>query len=331
MTNQTHSPKTPGGHSDDGKGTGPQGASFESDNEIIAEAIKDDETIGKQASLWSDAWRSLRKNPYFIVGAALSAFFTIMALFPGLFDRGIDPTFADLTKSKQEPNWSDGWFGYNVQGQDLYANVIHGARNSMLLALIIVIAVALIGTVIGALAGYYGGILDNVVSRIIEVFYAIPSILGAMLMLYTLFAEDRNVWTVALALITFGWMSSARLIRAGVLSVKESDFVAAARALGAPVGRIIIRHVLPNTLAPLIVISTIGFGQMIAAEAALSYLGIGLKLPDISWGIAIEQGRKYIRTDPHLVLIPGGVISLAVLSFILMGDALREALDPKNR
>lgn len=291
--------------------------------------VKQDQQT-RQATLWSDAWRTLRKNPYFIVGASLSTLYVLIALFPMVFARGIDPRDADVKRYMGPPS-SQAWFGYDQQGADLYANVIYAARSSMTLALITTVSVAIIGIVVGALAGYYGGILDMMLSRVIEVFYAIPGILAAMLVLYTVFSEYRNVWTVSAALIAFGWMSPARLIRSGVLSVKESDYVAAAKVLGAPVGRIILRHVLPNTVAPLIIFCTIMFGQMIAAEAALSFIGIGLPPDAISWGLQIEDGRNRLRDAPHLTLIPGIAISLAVLSFILMGDALREALDPKNR
>ena len=281
----------------------------------------------RQASLWSDAWRSLRKNPFFLLGAFLMVIFATMAVAPQLFTN-VDPRETDLSRSQEGPS-SEAWFGYDVQGADYFANVVYGARISMSIGLVTVISLVVIGILLGSLAGYYGGWLDNLFSRLTDIFYGLPLILGAFILLSTI--PRRNLFTVSLALIVFGWMTAMRLVRSTVISVKEADYVQAARALGASTTRILLRHILPNAIAPVLVYATIAVGGIIAAEATLSFLGIGLQLPEISWGLQISGGQNRLRSSPHLVFFPGLFLSLTVLSFILMGDALREALDPKLR
>lgn len=281
----------------------------------------------RQASLWSDAWRSLRKNPFFLLGAFLMLIFATMAIVPQLFT-GVDPRDTDLSRSQEKPS-SEAWFGYDVQGADYFANVVYGARISMSIGLVTVISLVFIGILVGALAGYYGGWLDSLMSRITDVFYGLPLILGAFILLSVL--PTRNLFTVSAALVTFGWMTAMRLVRSTVISVKEADYVQAARALGSSTSRMLLRHILPNAIAPVLVYATIAVGTVISAEATLTFLGIGLQQPEISWGLQISGGQARLRTSPHLVFFPGLFLSLTVLSFILMGDALREALDPKLR
>jgi len=280
-----------------------------------------------EASLWSDAWKSLRKNPFFIVGALLLLVFVVMALFPQLFTNA-DPRSCDLSRSADGPS-SSAWFGYDVQGCDYYANVVYGAKVSVTIGFLSMLGTLVIGIVIGAIAGYYGGWLDSLLARITDIFYGLPLILGAFILLSVL--PERGVLEVSLALIVFGWMTAMRLVRSTVVSVKETDYVQAARALGAPTSRILLRHVLPNAIAPVLVYSTIYIGTLIAAEATLTFLGIGLQLPEISWGLQINSAQNRLRDAAHLIFFPSAFLSLTVLSFILIGDALRDALDPKLR
>jgi oligopeptide transport system permease protein len=198
------------------------------------------------------------------------------------------------------------------------------------------IAVTLLGGLIGMLAGFYGGALDAFVSRVADVFFSIPFLLGAIIVLTTFPSGSANsfwvpVTKVVLALTMFGWPSLARIMRSTTLQVKEADYVAAARALGAPVSRILRVHVLPNAVQPVIVYATIALGGFIGAEATLSYLGVGLQPPAISWGIDISNAQNIVRSSPHVLLFPSLFLSLAVLAFIMLGDAVRDALDPKQR
>ena len=295
-----------------------------------------DGTDVRQNSLWSDAWGSLKRNVLFWIGAVLTLLFMLMAIIPQVFARGVDPRACDLANSKALPSAAH-WFGYDVQGCDYLANVVYGARNSLIIGLSSVLVILLLGVLVGAIAGYFGGFTDGVLSRIADIFYALPLILGALVLLRVGPAtgipiiNSRGPGAVALALALFGWMTAMRLVRSQVIAVKSQDYVAAARAMGASNSRILIRHILPNAVAPVLVYTTITIGVIIAAEATLTFLGVGLQRPAISWGLQIAAGENSIRSAPHLVLFPSIVLTLTVMAFIMMGDALRDALDPRQR
>lgn len=291
------------------------------------EAIEPIDADQKTASLWGDAWKELRSKPVFILSAVLILVLVVMAIWPRLFTP-IDPRECSLQNSLLRPS-SEHWFGTDLQGCDYYSRTIHGARVSITIGLLVTIVATAIAVVGGSIAGYYGGLTDTIIARITDIWFAIPTILGGIVIL-TLFGE-RGVFQVSLVLIVIGWPTMLRLARSAVLSVKEEEYVDAARALGASDFRIISRHILPNSLAPVIVYATITVGVIIAAEAALSFLGVGLQLPAISWGLMISVAQNRILTAPHLLLFPGMLLSVTVFSFILMGDALRDALDPKLR
>ncbi len=282
----------------------------------------------RQASLWSDAWRSLRRNPVFVGAALLLLVLALMAVFPQLFT-GTDPEDCDITFGRQGPGVNGSLLGYDLQGCDYYSNLVYGARVSMAIGVLVVGGSLVIGVVLGALSGYYGGWFDSLMSRITDIFFGLPLILGAILILNRF--DKPGLLQVSLALIALGWMTILRLLRSSVISVKDSDYVQAAKALGASDFRIITRHILPNCLAPVLVYATIAIGGVIAAEATLSFLGIGLQRPSISWGLQIEGGRDFVRTEPRLILLPSAILSVTVLAFILLGDALRDALDPKSK
>jgi oligopeptide transport system permease protein len=295
-----------------------------------------DVTDARQNSLWSDAWGSLKRNPLFWIGAFLGIFFVLMAIVPQVFSRGADPRDCNLANSKLPPSGAH-WFGFDQQGCDYLANVAYGARNSLMIGLLAVIGVLVIGVIVGAIAGYYGGIADSLLARLTDIFFALPLILGALILLRVgpstglPIISDRGPGAVAVALAFFGWMTAMRLVRSQVIAVKSSDYVAAARAMGASNIRILTRHILPNAVAPVLVFSTITVGVLIAAEATLTYLGVGLQRPAISWGLQISTGQSLLRTAPHLVLFPSIILSLTVMAFIMLGDALRDALDPRQR
>ncbi|SDF23471.1 oligopeptide transport system permease protein [Blastococcus aurantiacus] len=295
-----------------------------------------DPTSDRQNSLWSDAWAALKRNPLFWIGAVLTVLFTVMAIVPQVFARGQDPRACDLANSRALPS-ADHWFGYDVQGCDYLSNVVYGARNSLIIGVFAVVVILLLGVAVGAIAGYFGGVTDGILSRIADIFYALPLILGALVLLRVgpetsiPIINSRGPGAVALALALFGWMTAMRLVRSQVIAVKSSDYVAAARAMGAGNTRILVRHILPNAVAPVLVYTTITIGVIIAAEATLTYLGVGLQRPAFSWGLQIEAGQSDVRDAPHLVLFPSIVLTLTVMAFILMGDALRDALDPRQR
>ncbi|MGA4851098.1 ABC transporter permease [Streptomyces sp. G5(2025)] len=287
----------------------------------------------KARSLWTDAWGQLRRNPLFVVSAILIVLLLVMAIAPGLFT-GASPRDGDLAnRYLQKPHWGNffapDWFGYDVQGRSIYARVVHGTRNSIAVAVGVTLIVTAVGTVVGMTAGYFGGWLDAVLSRIIDIFFGIPFLLGAMVVLTT-FAE-RKLPVIILALAFLGWTQIARVARGAVISIKHNDYVVAARALGASTSRIMLRHILPNAVAPVIVVATIALGGYIATEATLSFLGIGLAEPAVSWGLDVSAAKDQLRTAPHVLLIPSVMVSITVLAFLMFGDAVRSALDPKLR
>lgn len=292
------------------------------------------EDVGEERSLASDAWRAMRKNPLFWISAVMILVFVLMAAFPSLFTN-TSPNEAVLAEARSRPG-EGTWFGRDIQGYDIYSRCIYGARASILVGLFTVIGTVLVGGTIGIVAGYMGGWVDALLSRIGDVFFAIPLLLGAIIFLVSLPDFFNNnyllvVLKVVLALVVLGWPSLARLMRSSVIQVKPNDYVQAARALGASPMRVIRAHILPNALAPMIVVATINLGAYIAAEATLSFLGIGLQYPAISWGIDISSAIVGLRTTPHMLFFPGLFLSLAVLAFIMLGDAVRDALDPKSR
>lgn len=281
----------------------------------------------REAGLWSDAWRQLRRNPLFIASAVLIAVFTVMAIVPGLFTRA-DPRACDLSNSLLRPS-SGHWFGYDLQGCDYYAKVIHGARVSMTIGIATVAGTALVAVVLGTLAGFYGGLVDTLIARLTDVWFALPTFLGAVVVLAVL--GGKGLPQLTFVLVLFGWPTMTRLMRSAVLTVRDMEYVTAARALGAGDLRLMWRHILPNALAPVIVYGAIRVGIVIAAEATLSFLGLGLQLPAISWGLMIAGAQPRLLSAPHLLLFPGLFLSLTVLAFILLGDALRDAFDPRLR
>lgn len=312
-----------------------QGRFVASLEETPLQAIDSIDDSAPPTSLWKDAWQQLRGNPVFLVSVALLVFIFVVVLFPGLFT-GQDPRSCVLSKSL-EPAQSGHPMGFDRQGCDVFARTVYGARASVAVGILTTVFVAIVGLVTGAAAGFYGGWADTIISRIADMFFAIPLLLAAIVLLSIL----NNVWpdrgffggviAVVGALALFGWPQITRITRGAVLTVKNAEFVDAATAIGATRRRNLIRHVTPNSLAPVIVTSTVSLGIFIVAEASLSYLGIGLPSSVVSWGNDIASAQALVRSGQHLgvMFYPAGALLLTVLSFILLGDAVRDALDPK--
>jgi oligopeptide transport system permease protein len=278
--------------------------------------------------LWLEAWRTLRKRPLFIVSSLIILLLIVVSLFPGLF-ASADPRFCQLQDSLG-PARSGHPFGFDLQGCDVYSRVIHGARASVSVGVLTTTLTVLIGGTIGAVAGYFGGWLDAVLARVTDIFFSVPLLLAAITCMQAF--PDKTVWVVALVLAAFGWPQVARIMRGSVISVRTAEYVTAATALGASRMKILLRHVLPNAVPPVIVIATVSLGVFIGAEATLSFLGIGLNpATTVSWGGDINQAQQVLRSNPSVLLYPAAALSLTVLSFIMLGDAVREALDPKAR
>jgi ABC-type dipeptide/oligopeptide/nickel transport system permease subunit len=287
----------------------------------------------RNASLWADAWRDLSNKPTFWISTILVLLVVSMAVWPSLWT-SVDPNACDVNNSKGRPS-ADHIFGFNDRGCDFYSTTIYGARASIKVALLATIGTTVFGGLLGILAAYYGGWADAIISRLTDVVLGLPFLLGAIVLLSLLRSQftdsDAQEWALIAVLITLGWTSVVRIMRASVMSTKNMDYVQAARALGASDFRLIARHILPNAIAPVIVIATIALGSYVAAEATLTYLGVGLQAPSVSWGISINDGQNRVSDYPHLLLFPCGFLVATVLSFIMLGDALRDALDPKLR
>jgi oligopeptide transport system permease protein len=286
-------------------------------------------------SLWRDTWDILKRRPIFWVSLVLLVMFLVMAAVPSLFTHE-NPEYATLARSMEGPS-AGHWFGFDLQGRDVYARTIYGARTSIIVGVLATLLTVVLGGLAGILAAYYSRWVDAVLSRVGEMFLGVPYVLGAIIILGTVAPAQESpdkvtiMAVVIIVLAVLGWPILMRIARSAVIQAKHQDYVQAARALGAGPGRIIFKHILPNSLAPIIVYSTITIGSYIGAEATLSLLGIGLRAPVISWGIAIADHTSYIRTGAHAMFFPAAFLSLCVLTFVMLGEAVRDALDPKLR
>lgn len=303
-------------------------ARFVEQDEVIDVSQTDAVDIDEApASIWKDAWHSLRKRPIFIVSAIIILAVIVVAAVPSLFTSA-DPRYCNLDFSMQGPQ-SGHIFGFDRQGCDIYARTIYGARASVITGVGTTFLVLIIGVLFGAFAGFYGGWADSLLSRLTDIFFGVPLILAAIVLMQLF--TDRTIWTVILVLALFGWPQMARISRGAVLSAKNNDYVMASRALGVSKVRTLIRHVLPNSMAPIIVITTISLGTFIVVEATLSFLGIGLPPTEVSWGGDISAAQVTLRQGSTILFYPAAALAITVLGFIMMGDALRDALDPKAR
>ena len=295
---------------------------------LATDALKTDQA---PLSLWADAWRKLRRRPLFIISTLLILALIVIALFPGLLSTV--PPDADCQLANSEGGPSAGHpFGFTFQGCDVYSRVVHGTQASLSVGVLSVLCVLIIGVTLGAAAGYYGGWVDAVLARLGDIFFALPLILGALVITQLpAFRDNKSVWTVVVVISLLAWPQMARITRGAVIEVRNADFVTAARALGVSKLGALLRHVLPNALAPIIVLATLNLGIFIVAEATLSFLGIGLPPSIMSWGNDIAGAQSSIRTKPEIMLYPAAALSITVLSFIMLGDAVRDALDPKSR
>lgn len=260
------------------------------------------------------------------VGAAI-VILTVFAALVGPFFVPFDPAAQELALRLEGPTRAH-WFGLDELGRDIFARVLSGARISLLVGIVVVSVSSAVGVLLGSLAGYFGGHLDEAISRVIDILLAFPGLLLAIALVAVL---GPSLGNVVLALSLIGWVGYARLVRGQVLRAREFDFVQAARALGAPTTRILRRHVIPTALPAVTVQATLGMGGAILAEAALSFLGLGVQPPTPSWGTMLSYGRTHLFDAPHLTIFPGLALAMLVLGFNFLGDGLRDALDPATQ
>lgn len=299
------------------------------EKEEIVNSIAEDTGIVKEpsvyrATLWRDAWRRLRRNKLAMFGLFIIIVLIIVAVFAPLI-APYDPDKMDFTAIKQPPS-AKHLMGTDIFGRDEFSRIVHGSRVSIEVGVIAVSIMIVLGLILGAISGYFGGFLDTVIMRLADVFFAFPWVLGAIAIMTVLGPGLQNIM---IAIGILGWASIARISRSSILSIKEVEYVEAARALGASHLRIIVKHILPNSMAPIIVYGTMSIGGAIITEAALSFLGLGVPPPHPAWGKMLAESLSYIYNAPWMMYFPGLAIAVTVLGFVLLADGLRDALDPR--
>ena len=283
----------------------------------------------KPTNLYLDAWRDLRTRPMFYIAGLLILLVATVAFFPNLFTQTPPNDNCLLANSNGAPT-SGHPLGFTRQGCDVYSRIVHGTSTSLSVGLIVIVLTTLLGVIFGSFAGFYGKWVDAILSRAGDIFFAIPYILAAVVIM-SVFSDFRNVWVISAAIGIFAWPSTARVLRSEILRVKQLDYVMASTAIGVSRFKIVLRHVMPNSIAPVIAVTTISLASAIVAEATLSFLGVGLPSSIMSWGNDISQAQVDLRTAPQVLIWPSLALSITSLAFIMMGEAIRDALDPKAR
>ena len=288
-------------------------------------SVKENHTYKKRSQL-SLIWHRLRRNRLAMLGLALMSAILLLAVFADVIaDYTTQVVGMNMAQRLQPPNASH-WFGTDGYGRDVFARIIHGSRLSLSLSIISMMIAVAIGSMIGAISGYFGGRVDEVLMRLMDMLLAIPPMLMSISIVAAL---GRSMANLMLALALAYMPVFARVIRSSILSVKDQEFVEAARACGTSDARIIMRHIEPNAVGPIIVQATLAMGSSILTISSLSFMGMGIQPPQPEWGTMLYEGRDLIRTSPYLVIFPGIAIALSVLSLNLLGDGLRDALDPR--
>ncbi len=285
----------------------------------------------QSTSIGAGVWKRFRKHPGAIFGFVIISILIILTVFAPLSP--YDPEASEISVRYHPPSWSHP-MGTDALGRDLFTRALYGGRISLTVGLLVVIISVTIGIPTGALAGYYGGKLDGILMRITDAFLSLPSFLVLILLSAILreveipLFERNNVLTISLVIGVFAWTTFARLVRATFLTLRETDFVAASRALGGSDLRIMINHILPNSIGPIIVEATLEFGYAIIEESGLSFLGFGIQPPTPSWGNLLSNAQEHFTKYPWLAIFPGLMIFLSIISINYIGDGLRDAFDP---
>jgi len=292
----------------------------------IAQTYLEETLAHEQTSLWGDAWRRLRRNRLALASTIFLTLLILVAIVAqfwtpySYFAEGIAPIYQGPT--------AQHLLGVDDLGRDILSRIMLGAQVSLKVGIGTQVIVIAVGVVIGLLAGFYRGFVDTIISTVINIFYGIPDLLVALVLVLLL---GRSLGIIIFAIAFTQWMNMARLVRGQTLALREREFVEAARAGGAKANRIIFRHILPNALGPMIVQATIGVPMAILFEAFLSFLGLGVPPPTPSWGAMAADGFHAIRISPHIVLAPAIALSLTLMAFNFLGDGLRDALDPRQK
>ena len=281
------------------------------------------ETPVRQTTFSQDVWRRFRRNRLAVLGAAIVVVLVVVAALANVV-APYSPTLVNLNAQFEPPSLQHP-FGTDYFGRDILSRVIHGARISLVIGLVPTLIAMTFGTVVGVTGGFKGGKTDTFLMRMGDIVMAFPSLILAMVVTYTLGA---SLFTLFIALAVVGWAGAARVVRSQTLSLKQRDFVTASRAVGVGQIGIMFRHIIPNCLAPILILLTLGIPGAIMAEAGLSFLGVGAQPPTPSWGLMVNEGQEYLFSAPWASIFPGLAILVTVLAFNFVGDGLRDALDP---
>jgi oligopeptide transport system permease protein len=291
---------------------------------ISAAEIADEELV-EGSSLWKDAWSRLRKNRL-AVGSLITFILIVLFCLAGPLISPWEANTQDLFLGATAPS-AQHWFGTDTLGRDLMVRVMYGGRISLLVGLVATLVALSIGVVYGATAGYAGGRTDSAMMRFVDLLYALPFTIFVILLMV---AFGRSLWLMFVAIGAVEWLSMARIVRSGVIGLKKQEFVEAAVSLGYSHRRIILRHLIPNVLGPVIVIATLTVPAVMLLEAFLSFLGLGVQPPDASWGVLINEGQQNMEIYPWLLIFPAAFFATTLFCLNFIGDGLRDALDPKS-
>ncbi|MEG0234632.1 MAG: ABC transporter permease [Cetobacterium sp.] len=284
------------------------------------------ENVGKKRSQWAELWKNLKRNKMALLGLVIIVIIVLLAIFADQIANYDQVVIKQNLRMRLKPPSAQHWLGTDEFGRDIFARLVHGARVSLKVGILAVGIAIAIGGFLGAVAGYYGGKLDNIIMRIMDIFLAVPSILLAIAIVSAL---GPNLLNLMIAVSISSIPRYARIVRASVLSIRDQEFIEAARAIGANDARIICRHIIPNSLAPVIVQGTLGVAGAILSTAGLSFIGLGIQPPAPEWGSMLSGGRQYLRYAWWVTTFPGVSIMITILSLNLLGDGLRDALDPR--
>ena len=283
-------------------------------------------TSNKKRSQWVEVWRRLKRNKMAVLGLIILIILVLLAVFADVIANYDNVVIKQNLAHRLQGPSAAHWLGTDEFGRDIFARLVHGTRVSLQVGIVAVGISIVIGGILGAVAGYYGGKLDNTIMRIMDIFLAVPSILLAIAIVSAL---GPSIINLMLAISISSVPSYARIVRASVLSIRDQEFIEAAKAIGASNTRIIFRHIIPNSLAPVIVQATLGVASAILSTAGLSFIGLGIQPPAPEWGSMLSGGRQYLRYVWWVTTFPGVAIMITILSLNLLGDGLRDALDPR--
>ncbi|WP_394296456.1 nickel transporter permease [Methanocaldococcus bathoardescens] len=278
-----------------------------------------------------DTIKAMLKNKTCLAGLIIISLITLAGLLAPIIAK--DPYETNMLKRLSPPSLEHP-FGTDQLGRDLFSRIVYGARVSLIVAITISIISLTVGCLIGAISGYIGGVVDDIIGRIIDVFLAIPELIFNIALvgvLCVVLESTSSIWVVIFAIIVTNWVSYARLTRGIVLSLKEREFITSARMMGASDFWILLKHIIPNAIPPIIVLATLNVGNVIMTIASLGFLGLGIQPPTPEWGQILNSGKNYLTTAPWIMVFPGLAIMLAILGFNLLGDGLRDVLEPKSR